>query len=221
MCGPSGLWQVEHPLSQTVGGPETLGTEDSGGPARDGLPTRKGSRAGWALEGITAATRGGAETQATERAASDRIQEAEPTDAEGTSGTEGEGSTTVETGRDNTDTDTTSDGSSLVVANTSVTTPAIGTATNPRTSAALPAALQRVARAHSPRKIARACVCDLLLGNYTRGRLFSPSVIDILIPVGSTRGRSFARSSVPERFFLSVSSRVCARTLRINALGLK
>ncbi|KAJ1105800.1 hypothetical protein NDU88_003204 [Pleurodeles waltl] len=34
-------WQTEHPLSETVGGPETLGMEDGGGPAGDGLPTKK------------------------------------------------------------------------------------------------------------------------------------------------------------------------------------
>ncbi|KAJ1123749.1 hypothetical protein NDU88_002216 [Pleurodeles waltl] len=39
---PGGLWQAEHPLSQTVGGPDTLGMEDGGGPAGDGVPTRKG-----------------------------------------------------------------------------------------------------------------------------------------------------------------------------------
>ncbi|KAJ1157592.1 hypothetical protein NDU88_010297 [Pleurodeles waltl] len=36
---PWGLWQAEHPLSETVGGPETLGTKDRGGPTGDGLPT--------------------------------------------------------------------------------------------------------------------------------------------------------------------------------------
>ncbi|KAJ1099757.1 hypothetical protein NDU88_004855 [Pleurodeles waltl] len=72
---PGGLHQVEHPLSQTLGGHEKLGTEDGGGPAWDGLQMRKGcpsnpdlpdglhpggglSGAGWALGGITAATRG-------------------------------------------------------------------------------------------------------------------------------------------------------------------
>ncbi|KAJ1216344.1 hypothetical protein NDU88_003947 [Pleurodeles waltl] len=39
---PQGLQQAEHSLSQMVGGPETLGTEDGGGPAGDGLPMRKG-----------------------------------------------------------------------------------------------------------------------------------------------------------------------------------
>ncbi|KAJ1099263.1 hypothetical protein NDU88_004366 [Pleurodeles waltl] len=72
---PGGLRQAEHPLLETVGGPEQLGTEDGRGPAGDGLPMRKGcplnpeppdgphigsglSGAGWALGGITAATRG-------------------------------------------------------------------------------------------------------------------------------------------------------------------
>ncbi|KAJ1150668.1 hypothetical protein NDU88_003458 [Pleurodeles waltl] len=73
---PGCLRQAEHPLSETVGGPEILGKEDGGGPPEDGLPARKGclsnpdppddlhtggglSGAGWALEGIrTAATRG-------------------------------------------------------------------------------------------------------------------------------------------------------------------
>ncbi|KAJ1093481.1 hypothetical protein NDU88_006581 [Pleurodeles waltl] len=39
---PEGLRQAEHPLSEKVGGPETLGTEDGGGPAGNGLPMRKG-----------------------------------------------------------------------------------------------------------------------------------------------------------------------------------
>ncbi|KAJ1162115.1 hypothetical protein NDU88_002593, partial [Pleurodeles waltl] len=39
-----GLQQAEHPLQETVGGPETLGTEDCRGPTGDGLPTRKGAR---------------------------------------------------------------------------------------------------------------------------------------------------------------------------------
>ncbi|KAJ1178283.1 hypothetical protein NDU88_003530 [Pleurodeles waltl] len=39
---PGGLRQAEHPLSETVGGPETLGMEDGGDPAGDGLLMRKG-----------------------------------------------------------------------------------------------------------------------------------------------------------------------------------
>ncbi|KAJ1155662.1 hypothetical protein NDU88_008391 [Pleurodeles waltl] len=74
-AAPGGLRQLEHPLSETVRGPETLGMEDRGGPAGDGLPMRKWcpsnpdppdyphtggglSGAGWALGGIPAATRG-------------------------------------------------------------------------------------------------------------------------------------------------------------------
>ncbi|KAJ1149365.1 hypothetical protein NDU88_002175 [Pleurodeles waltl] len=73
----------------------------------------------------------GAEALATEGAASHRILEAESTDALGISGTEGEGNTTAETGGDSTDSDTSSDGSLLVVADTSVTTPAAGTTATP------------------------------------------------------------------------------------------
>ncbi|KAJ1154876.1 hypothetical protein NDU88_007619 [Pleurodeles waltl] len=72
---PGGLRQAEHPLSQTVGGPETLGkkmaeaqlgtaSQRERGACRTLTPpdvphTGGGlSRAGWALEGITAVTRG-------------------------------------------------------------------------------------------------------------------------------------------------------------------
>ncbi|KAJ1137043.1 hypothetical protein NDU88_003456 [Pleurodeles waltl] len=68
---------MEHPLPEKIGGPALLDQEDGRGPAEDGLPTRKGcplhhdppdvpdpgggtSGVGWALEGITAATRGAA-----------------------------------------------------------------------------------------------------------------------------------------------------------------
>ncbi|KAJ1092209.1 hypothetical protein NDU88_005321 [Pleurodeles waltl] len=74
----------------------------------------------------------GAEAPAIEGAASHRTLEAESTDAEGASGTEGEGSTKAETGGDNTDPDTSSNGSSLMVADTSVTTPAASTAATHR-----------------------------------------------------------------------------------------
>ncbi|KAJ1114664.1 hypothetical protein NDU88_002899 [Pleurodeles waltl] len=93
---------------------------------------------------------GAAETPATEGAASHRTQESESTDGEGISGMEGEGSTTAETGGDSSYSDTSSDGSSLV--DTSVTTPATGTAA-PRTNTALPAARQRVARVQSSRRV--------------------------------------------------------------------
>ncbi|KAJ1099827.1 hypothetical protein NDU88_004922 [Pleurodeles waltl] len=37
------VWTLaEHPLSQTMGGPETQGTDDCGGSAGDGLPMKKG-----------------------------------------------------------------------------------------------------------------------------------------------------------------------------------
>ncbi|KAJ1119359.1 hypothetical protein NDU88_007545 [Pleurodeles waltl] len=102
-------------------------------------------RAGWVLEGSTAATRGlfpsvilsmcalassGGETGplATDGAASPRTHEAEFPDTEGTSAMERERSTTAETGGDNTDSDSSSDGTSLVVADTSGTTPTTGTA---------------------------------------------------------------------------------------------
>ncbi|KAJ1100905.1 hypothetical protein NDU88_005980 [Pleurodeles waltl] len=72
-----------------------------------------------------ASSGGGAGEPMTEKAASHMTLEAGSTDA--TSRTEGKGRTTAETGGDNTDSDTTSDGSSRVVADTSVTTPAAGT----------------------------------------------------------------------------------------------
>ncbi|KAJ1197083.1 hypothetical protein NDU88_000945 [Pleurodeles waltl] len=172
---PGGLWQAEHPLSQTVGGPAPLGKEDGGGPAGDGLPMRKGcpsnpdpplmarilAVAYPELDGRLKASQqpqggssgGGAEAPATEEAASHMAQEAKSTDGGGTSGTEGEGRTTAETGGDRLDSDTSSDGSSLVVADTSVATPTTGTAATPRTSTALPAAPHRVSRARSPRRV--------------------------------------------------------------------
>ncbi|KAJ1089050.1 hypothetical protein NDU88_002203 [Pleurodeles waltl] len=79
-----------------------------------------------------ASSGGGAEALATEGAASHRTQEADSSDSsdgEGTSGTEG--STTTETEGDSLYTDTSSTGSSLVVLDPSVTTPATGTATTP------------------------------------------------------------------------------------------
>ncbi|KAJ1084587.1 hypothetical protein NDU88_004733 [Pleurodeles waltl] len=76
-----------------------------------------------------ASSGGGAEAPAMEGAASYMAQEAESTDGEGTSGTEG--STTAETGGDSLDSDISSDGSSPVVVGTSVATPTTGTATTP------------------------------------------------------------------------------------------
>ncbi|KAJ1143645.1 hypothetical protein NDU88_009950 [Pleurodeles waltl] len=78
--------------------------------------------------------------------------EGHTTDSECTSETEGEGSSTTGTRGDVSDTDTSSEGSSLAVAATSVPTATTGTATTQRTSPALPAAPQPSLRARSPRK---------------------------------------------------------------------
>ncbi|KAJ1136110.1 hypothetical protein NDU88_002528 [Pleurodeles waltl] len=142
------------------------------------------SRLGWALEGITGATRGaapcvlcpptvllllaltmcllclvtlplyalassggGAVALEQEGAATHMAQEGECTESEGTSGMEGEGSAMTGTGGDTSDSDSSSDGSSLAVAGTSVPTATTGTAATPPTSTAHPAATQRVSRA--------------------------------------------------------------------------
>ncbi|KAJ1127530.1 hypothetical protein NDU88_005929 [Pleurodeles waltl] len=72
---PGSTPQMEHPLPEKMGGHSPLKQEDGGGPAGDGLPTWEGcpshhdppdvldpgggvSGVGWALESITAATRG-------------------------------------------------------------------------------------------------------------------------------------------------------------------
>ncbi|KAJ1093284.1 hypothetical protein NDU88_006389 [Pleurodeles waltl] len=72
---PGGPPQTEHPLPEKMGGPSPLEQEDGGGPSGDGLPMWEGCPShhdppdvpdpgggvpgvGWALEGITAATRG-------------------------------------------------------------------------------------------------------------------------------------------------------------------
>ncbi|KAJ1205635.1 hypothetical protein NDU88_001063 [Pleurodeles waltl] len=69
---PGGLPQMEHPLPEKMGGHLPLEQEDGGGSAGDGLPTWEGCPShhdppdpgggvpgvGWALERITAATRG-------------------------------------------------------------------------------------------------------------------------------------------------------------------
>ncbi|KAJ1152817.1 hypothetical protein NDU88_005592 [Pleurodeles waltl] len=72
---PGGLPQTQHPLPEKMGGHSPLEQEDGGGSAGDGLPTWEGCPShhdppdvqdpgggvpgvGWALEGITAATRG-------------------------------------------------------------------------------------------------------------------------------------------------------------------
>ncbi|KAJ1123643.1 hypothetical protein NDU88_002111 [Pleurodeles waltl] len=74
------------------------------------------------------------------------------TDTEATSDTEGEGSFTTGTRGDTSDTDTSSDGSSLAVAATSGPLASTGTAATQRTSSALPAAPQLSIRARSPKK---------------------------------------------------------------------
>ncbi|KAJ1079638.1 hypothetical protein NDU88_000126 [Pleurodeles waltl] len=74
------------------------------------------------------------------------------TDTEATSDTEGEGSFTTGSRGDTSDTDTSSDGSSLAVAATSVPPASTGTAATQRTSSALPAAPQPSLRARSPKK---------------------------------------------------------------------
>ncbi|KAJ1130253.1 hypothetical protein NDU88_008608 [Pleurodeles waltl] len=68
-----------------------------------------------------ASSGGGAVAPEQEGAASHMALEGETTDSEFTSGTEGEGSSTAGTGADTSDTDSSSDGSSLVVAATSCT----------------------------------------------------------------------------------------------------
>ncbi|KAJ1162693.1 hypothetical protein NDU88_003160 [Pleurodeles waltl] len=72
---PGGPLQTEHPLLEKMGGHSPLEQEDGGGPAGDDLPTWEGCPShhdppdvpdpgggvfgvGWALEGITVATRG-------------------------------------------------------------------------------------------------------------------------------------------------------------------
>ncbi|KAJ1177180.1 hypothetical protein NDU88_002442 [Pleurodeles waltl] len=84
-----------------------------------------------------------------EGAASHMAPEGHATDSDLTSETEGEGGSTTGTRGGISDTDTSSEGSSLVVAATSVPTATTGTAATQRTSSALPAAPQRSHRARS------------------------------------------------------------------------
>ncbi|KAJ1193232.1 hypothetical protein NDU88_002536 [Pleurodeles waltl] len=100
-----------------------------------------------------ASSGGGEVASEHEGAASHMALEGHATDSEFTSETEGEGSSTAGTRGDTSDTDTSSEGSSLVVAATSVPTATTGTAATQRTSSALPAAPQRSPRARSPRKV--------------------------------------------------------------------
>ncbi|KAJ1156859.1 hypothetical protein NDU88_009576 [Pleurodeles waltl] len=99
-----------------------------------------------------ASSGGGEVASEHEGAASHMAPEGHATDSEITSETEGEGSSTTGTRGDVSDTDTSSEGSSLVVAATSVPTATTGTAATQRTSSALQAAPQRSPRARSARK---------------------------------------------------------------------
>ncbi|KAJ1185584.1 hypothetical protein NDU88_002376 [Pleurodeles waltl] len=102
-----------------------------------------------------ASSGGGAVAPEHEGAASHMAMEGHTTDSEFASGTEGEGSSTAGTRADISESDSSSDGSSLVVAATSLPPATPGTAATPRTSTstALPAAPQRLPRARSPRKV--------------------------------------------------------------------
>ncbi|KAJ1148186.1 hypothetical protein NDU88_001024 [Pleurodeles waltl] len=100
-----------------------------------------------------ASSGGGEVASEHEGAASHMAMEGHATDSEFTSETEGEGSSTAGTRGDTSNTDMSSEGSSLVVAATSVPTATTGTAATQRTSSALPAAPQRSPRARSPRKV--------------------------------------------------------------------
>ncbi|KAJ1200967.1 hypothetical protein NDU88_004785 [Pleurodeles waltl] len=99
-----------------------------------------------------ASSGGGEVASEHEGAASHMAPECHATDSEFTSETEGEGSSTTGTCGDISDTDTSSEGSSLVVAATSVPTATTGTAATQRTSSALQAAPQHSPRARSARK---------------------------------------------------------------------
>ncbi|KAJ1160291.1 hypothetical protein NDU88_000793 [Pleurodeles waltl] len=95
---------------------------------------------------------GGEVASAHEGAASHMGPEGPATDSDLTSETEGEGGSTTGTRGDVSDTDTSSEGSSLVVVAPSVPTATTGTAATQRTSSALPAAPQLSPRARSARK---------------------------------------------------------------------
>ncbi|KAJ1204487.1 hypothetical protein NDU88_008264 [Pleurodeles waltl] len=99
-----------------------------------------------------ASSGGGEVASAHEGAASHMAPEGHATDSEYTSETEGEGGSTTGTRGDVSDTDTSSEGSSLVVAAPPVPTATTGTAATQRTSPALPAAPQRSPRTCSARK---------------------------------------------------------------------
>ncbi|XP_069089484.1 myb-related transcription factor, partner of profilin-like [Pleurodeles waltl] len=100
-----------------------------------------------------ASSGGGEEASEHEGAASHMAMAGQATESEFTSETEGEGRSTAGTRADVSDSDSSSEGSSLVVAATSVPPAPTGTAATQRTSTALPAAPQRLPRARSPRKV--------------------------------------------------------------------
>ncbi|KAJ1129829.1 hypothetical protein NDU88_008194 [Pleurodeles waltl] len=100
-----------------------------------------------------ASSGGGTVAPEHEGAASHMAMEGHTTDSECTSGTEGEGSFTSATGSETSDTDSSDDGSSHVVAAPSVPPTSTGTAATSPTSTALPAAPQPSPRARSPRRV--------------------------------------------------------------------
>ncbi|KAJ1216816.1 hypothetical protein NDU88_004415 [Pleurodeles waltl] len=100
-----------------------------------------------------ASSGGGEVASEHEGAASHMAMAGHATDSDFTSETEGEGSSTAGTRADVSDSDSSSEGSSLVVAATSVPPATTGTDATQRTSTALPAAPQRLPPARSPRKV--------------------------------------------------------------------
>ncbi|KAJ1143027.1 hypothetical protein NDU88_009339 [Pleurodeles waltl] len=99
-----------------------------------------------------ASSGGGAVALEQEGAASHMALEGDTMESEATSGMEGEGISTAGTGAETSDTDSSSDGSSLAVAGPSVP-PHLQVQPPPPTSTALPAAPQRVSIARSPRRV--------------------------------------------------------------------
>ncbi|KAJ1219156.1 hypothetical protein NDU88_006727 [Pleurodeles waltl] len=127
-------------------------------------------------------TQGGGGEVASEHegAASHMALEGHATDSEFTSETEGEGSSTAGTRGDTSDTDTSSEGSSLVVTATSVPTATTGTAATQRTSSALPAAPQPSPRARSPRKVGISFAPGTSVPAPVTPAALSEEVIDLL-----------------------------------------
>ncbi|KAJ1139938.1 hypothetical protein NDU88_006300 [Pleurodeles waltl] len=95
-----------------------------------------------------ASSGGGALAQEQKRAATHLALEGEATEPEATSGMEGEGSSTAGTGADTSDSDSSSDGSSLAVAGTSV--PTASTGADPCTTASTAAKDTAASTATSP-----------------------------------------------------------------------